>query len=158
MLARLPEEPHLIAGDIRDYKDLLAAFRKRAEQIGAPREEYDRVIGWADGLGSKLLSDRPLKFLGRKTLGPLLLVMGIKLQLVLDPPAVEKYTRRLAPREGAGNSVLAIEKRRTKRRYASRANSEWGRKMRAAQLLRQSAPARKRIARAAARARWKRAP
>jgi hypothetical protein len=149
--------PTVIAADIRSYNDLLVALRVRAEAIDAPREEYDRVIGWADGLGSKLLSLPPIKHLGAKTLGPLLLVMGCRLQLVLDPSAVERYTSRLVRRQSAGNEMPAIKKRRKSRQYASRANSAWGRRLRALQLLQQPPKERTRIARLAAVSRWKEA-
>jgi hypothetical protein len=147
--------PTVIAADIRSYNDLLVSLRARAEAIAAPRQELDRVAGWADGLGSKLLSLPPIKHLGAKTLGPLLLVMGCKLQLVVDPPAVEKYTSRLTRRQGAGNGMLAIQKRRKSRQYASRANSAWGRRLRALQLLQQTPKQRARIARRAAAIRWR---
>src|SRR5262249_48759859 len=104
-------EATVIAPDIRSYEDLLVALRQRCEQLDVAGEDLDRVAGWAEGLASKLLCLPCLKTLGLKTLEPMLLVMGCKLQLVVDPPAVEKYTARLVRRQNAGNAMPAIEKR-----------------------------------------------
>jgi hypothetical protein len=153
MLGRTDER---VIAEIRSYDDLLHALRERAETVGAPRRELDRVGGWADGLAAKVLGLPQVKPLSRGILGPLLLVLGTKLALHEDETAAAKYTSRLDKRLHAGNDLLAIRKRRRARASAARACTNWGRRMRALQLLKQSPSQRQQIARIAATARWKR--
>jgi hypothetical protein len=154
---RLTDQPRQLAV-IRDYGQLIEAMRDRASELNVSRASINDCAGFQDGYAEKLLCGGlpggvPLKRIGHQTLGPLLTVLGTALVLVEDLDAVAKITSRMAKRQNAGNDMQAVRKRRKRRRYP-KLGPEWGRIMRARQLLMQSEELRGRIARQAARARW----
>jgi hypothetical protein len=145
-------EPRQLA-IVRDYDSLHVALRARADELNVSRESIDDAAGFQSGYSGKLLAGTPIKRLGAVTMGPMLTVLGLMLVVVEDPDAIERFTTRLTKREHAGNDVLAVGRRKKRRRYP-KLGPEWGRRMRARQMLLQSATKRKQIARKAARARW----
>lgn len=145
---------------VRDYDDLLDAFRARFTALGASAETIETVAGLPLRYLSKLLRPVPLKNIGRVTLGPLCGVGGVKLLMVEDPEAFARVARRLTPR-GPGpkayyaDDAMPTRQRRKKWAHPHKGDSAWGRRMRALAVLRQSSAQRSRLARRAARARWR---
>jgi hypothetical protein len=146
-------EPRVLA-EVRSYSELHAALRARSDALSISRQTLDDLTGLQDGYCAKLLAPTQIKNLGPQSLGPLLCVLGVKLIMVEDAEMLRKFGPRLVRRQNAGNGVLAKAKRRKTRQYRSRANSSWGRRMRALQLLKQPPKDRTRIAKHAAVIRW----
>lgn len=83
---------------IRNYQELHAAMRARADAMKLSRRHLDELSGLPDGYVSKLLAPNPLKILGRQSLGALLEVMGCRLVLEDDPEAYARISDRLETR------------------------------------------------------------
>src|SRR4249919_1739517 len=146
----MAEQPRQLAV-VRDYQSLQTALRDRAEQLSVSRESIDHVAGFHAGYTAKLLVG--MRRVSHETLGPLLTTLGAVLVLVEDGDALNRFTSRMPRRANAGNDMLALEKRKKRRRYP-KLGPEWGRVMRARQLLMQPRELRSQIARKAARTRW----
>ena len=109
------------------------------------------------GYASKLLAKIPIRALGKITLGPMLGCLGLRLVVEEDLEALQRIESRLTKRgrkkQGdAGRDLLATGKRR-RARFPK--GPEFARIMRARQILKQSPEQRRRIARRAAKARWR---
>lgn len=138
---------------VRDYGELHAALRARADELKLTRESIDGCAGFQDGYTGKLLAPVPIRGIGRETLGPLLTVLGLKIELTVDEEALARYASRTKRRRNASGTMLA-RKRRNKQAF--RGDGDWGRVMRARQILAQSPLQRIKAARHAARIRWQR--
>jgi len=73
---RMPDPGHQVTeprrlATVRDYAELHLALRARAEELALSRTTLDEIAGLTPGHSSKLLAPRPIKFLGRVSLGPL---------------------------------------------------------------------------------------
>ena len=84
--------------ECRDYDDLRAALRQRAEELNISRMEINRVSGLPNGYSAAVLSETANKRLGAKTIGPLLAALGLKLVVVEDAEAMARYTARAEQR------------------------------------------------------------
>jgi hypothetical protein len=164
-------EPSVI-GEVRShegYEGLHALFRLRADQLGVPRSDpkggmgLDALSGLADGYVAKLLSPVPMKTIGRLSLGPLMSALAVKLIMVEDLEMLARIERKIGKQiarravkgKHAGGGMLASNKPKRRRFRPLKGNNGWGQMMRARQLLTQSGPQRSRIARQAAKARWR---
>lgn len=143
---------------VRDYAELQTALRARVTELKTTHEAIGDLAGFQDGYVGTLLAPCPIKALGAQSLGPMLSVLGIALVVVEDLEAVRRITSRLKKREHAGLRVLAKGKRKARRYSAFRLAPEFAKLVRANQLLNQSGSERKRIAKTAARARWRTKP
>jgi hypothetical protein len=142
-------------GVVYSYTDLQSLLRLRAEQLGISRELIDQISGLPAGYAGKILSANPTKRLGPDTIGPMLGTLCVKLVMVEDECALAKYGRRMVPRDNiqARNAAHAYPARMDRIRHEiQRALAVLGGNARSAKL---SPEHRKRIARIAARARWK---
>lgn len=83
---------------VRDYSELHAALRARAEQLNVSRETIDNVAGFQQGYASKLLAGKPITIIGKWSFGTILAALGVKLILVEDPDAMARIKDRLVPR------------------------------------------------------------
>ncbi|MGX4772011.1 hypothetical protein ACWAUC_19750 [Bradyrhizobium guangdongense] len=83
----------------RDYEGMHAAFRQYVEQINVSRATIDDQAGFADGLSGKALSPRPVRCLGRSTLGPFLQSVGLVLVVCQDVAEFERRRHRLPERD-----------------------------------------------------------
>jgi hypothetical protein len=92
-------------GEIRDYFDMQAIIRDRAAAFQVTREGLDDVAGIPNGYAAKLLAPYPIRFLGPKTMGPVLEALGLKLIAVEDPEAVSKHANKIA-RHRAERSIV----------------------------------------------------
>jgi hypothetical protein len=84
---------------VKSYDDLHHALRARAETLDLSRETIDAISGVSQGYSSRLLSDPPTKRLSFDLVGIFLSALGLRLQLVEDPDAFERFTRRAAKRQ-----------------------------------------------------------
>jgi hypothetical protein len=146
--------------ECRTYSELVQALRARSDALKLSRGALDFATGLQGGYCGKLLSPIPIRALGPLSLGAILTALGLKLQVVVDPEMVARIGARMdhAVRAGSsGDSGLAMP-RPKKRRYP-KLGPDWGRLMRARQLVTQSPVERRRIAKAggkaSARARWR---
>lgn len=81
------------AGDAYDV--LIAAFRARITELGTCINSIDDVAMLPDGYAAKLLAKKPIKTIGRVSLGALLQVLGLKIVLVED---LNQHMEKLEPR------------------------------------------------------------
>jgi hypothetical protein len=143
-------------GFITDYASLHAILRARADALRLSRASIDTIAGFADGYASKLLAPNAVKILGERSLGPMLTVLGIKLAVLEDPEALARYQSRRKPR-------TEHQVREGMRTIAGRRKREWlwnAKRAREAAVLRMAAltpQQRSKLARRAARARWRKA-
>jgi hypothetical protein len=74
---------------IEHSEALLAALRRRLDELQITHETVDHLSGFASGYASKLLSDPPTKRLGHFSLFVLLQTLGLDIVLVENPEALE---------------------------------------------------------------------
>jgi hypothetical protein len=84
---------------VTDYISLHAALRERANQLNISRTTLDGLAGIPDGYASKLLALKPVKIIGPKSLGPVLGALGVRLLLIEDEEAVRRLKHRWKPRK-----------------------------------------------------------
>ena len=153
-------EPRQIA-TIRDYADLLEALRGRAEELKLSRQTIDEISGLPDGYAGKLFAPVPIKGLGPVSLGPILGALGLFLVVFEDVEALRRFAARRTQKFGGPGGRPAGQAMLAKRRPSGWAllplvtDSEFQKIMRCRQLATQGHEQRKRIARKAAKARWK---
>ena len=153
--------------------DIQQALRSRALSLqvvfdGRARKNVDKhgkgcsldaVAGMAEGYAAKLLAPVPIKSVGKTSLGPMLCALGVELWMVENPDLVARFTSRIEtgphPNGNAGSRMLAKKSRTARRNSPFLKDPEMARIARARQLLTQSAPERRRIARKAALVRWR---
>jgi hypothetical protein len=150
---------------ITGYDGLNGAFRARAEELNITRDDVDVLGGLTRGHGSKILAAYPQKAIGRTTLGPILHALKLKLIVVpddnviwKDEPRGRRINRPVMLANGTHGIANMQESRaltaqvitKLLRKHALKAASLGG-KARAAKL---KPSQRRRIARAAAKARW----
>jgi hypothetical protein len=90
----MPEEPQIV-GEARDYMELIDHLRAWFRELQVTSLSVDAYAGVADGFFNKAVAAMPIKSLGRRSLGPILGALGLKLILAVDPPALEKARQRL---------------------------------------------------------------
>jgi hypothetical protein len=153
-------EPRQIAV-VRSYDELLAALRARAHELDVSRETLDAITGLQNGYSGKLLSAVPVKTLGRISMGPMLTAMGVALVVIEDLETLQRMEKRLKKRacavviENAGTGMPAQKHSRRRRYLPFKGNPDLARAMRAKQIASTSERERKRQARVAAKARWR---
>ena len=144
-------------GQARDYRQLILILRQRVDELRTTYEELDRVAGLPSRYTGKLLGPNGRRSLGSISLGPLLAVLGVELVVQENLDNYERIRSRLEPRrwarKNAGAGMLAI-RRRWRARF--RGCSEWGKLMRARQIVSTSSKQRSEIALHAANCRWQR--
>jgi hypothetical protein len=84
---------------IRDYDALVEALRSRINQLNVSLETVDAIGGLPARYTGKLLMARPIKHLGRISLGCILGALGAALVLVEDPEQLDRVRGRLVPRK-----------------------------------------------------------
>jgi len=81
--------------EVKDYDDLIRAFRARADALSVSQMSIDDVAGFCQGYVSKLLCPSRTRGITPVTLGPLLSTLGLKLAVLEDPETFAKYASRL---------------------------------------------------------------
>jgi hypothetical protein len=96
------DQPRVLA-EISDYAQMVTAFRARAQQrrIAITSPDVAEVAGLAGHYVAKLLAVNPVKRVGMISLGPLLAVLGVRLQMIEAPDLVQKYGSRIPKRNEA---------------------------------------------------------
>jgi hypothetical protein len=148
-------EQHIIA-EIRGYDEFVSALRARVGELGVACESVDHVAGTPLRYTSKLLAKPiPVREFGRRSLGPVLQTLGVKLILALDDQGpYEQLKARLIPVKHAGSAMQAMKKPRPRRYFFQEPGAAV--LARARQLLKQGVRQRRAIAKIAAKARWSR--
>lgn len=67
---------------VRNYHDLVAVLRARADEMRVSRETIDSAAKLQKGYSAKMLSSTPVKGVGQSSLGPLLSMLGLELVVV----------------------------------------------------------------------------
>jgi hypothetical protein len=93
--------------EIRSWNELQVALRQRAETLDVSRELLDDLTGLQSGYCAKLLSPKPVRRIGRVSLGALLGALGLKLILAEDREQMEKIKTRLVRRERSPSRKVA---------------------------------------------------
>jgi hypothetical protein len=137
---------------IQSYDDLHRALRERAAELQTTRLALDHLSGLQTGYVSKLLAPSPIRRLGPESMGPLMVVLGVRMIMVEDVEAMARIVPRLEQRKlhhASGGMP-------TRGRSANRGDSAWGKRMAALRQLNLSKHKRRAIARRAAKIRWAR--
>lgn len=137
---------------VGSYPELIAALRKRCDELSVPMETIDAVAGLPDRLTSKILAPKPQKFLGPLS-WTMVEAMGLRIALVEDRPAMRRL-RRLSKWQARrpGARMLAPRPGMIRKRRSKHPHRVAGGLMRASRLT----PTRRQwIAKRAAQARWK---
>jgi hypothetical protein len=143
-----------VLAECRSYDELVTALRARVGQLGVSCESIDALAGLPQRYTNKLLAPVAVRTFHRRSLGPLLQSLGVKLILALDDgSAFERLRARLSPVRHAGSGMQAT-RRPPRRRYFFEEPGAAA-LARARQLVKQNARRRRVIAKAAARARWR---
>jgi hypothetical protein len=142
------------------YTRMISAFRDRAAQRSIPMSSaaVADVAGVANYYFPKLLQANPVRRVGINSLGPLLAVLGLKMILVEDIEAVNRYGPRIPVATESCTRVLTVKCGRGKQQLVSVKMLRRIAPLGAAARNRALSPAqRSQIARKAANARWRRA-
>jgi hypothetical protein len=144
-----------VVGEFINYDGLHAILRQRADELQISRELIDEISGMQPGYSSKLLSVSKTKMLGAVTMPLLLPALGLKLQVVEDPEAMERIRSRLTPRNASQARMQTVKAGR----YGHLISKRFLRSIAflGGRAYAQKVPAKRRreIARNAALARWK---
>lgn len=147
---------------IRDYQQLLDALRARIDQLGITLDQVDEIGGLPSRYASKILArvKIPQRKIGMQSLGPILGVLGLKLLAVQDDEMLTRIGHRLKQRRrrksnDAGCVMLAVKNSNRRGFSPFVASPEFARMARAKQVVTQSPEIRSKVARKAARARWR---
>jgi hypothetical protein len=141
------------------YTRMISAFRDRAAQrhIAMSSAAVADVAGVANYYFPKLLQANPVRRVGIRSLGPLLAVLGLKMILVEDIEAVNRYGPRIPVSNESCARMLTVKAGRGKQQLVSVRLLRRIAPLGAAARNRALSPARRRqIARKAALARWHR--
>jgi hypothetical protein len=140
-----------------DYESLLVALRARADALNVSRATLDDVSGLASGYTAKLLAQPPIKSLGAVSLGPMLGALGIAIVLVEDPDAMRRVASRMVGRNNSQVRVLTGGKHNgITIKLSLRHMKKLAKLATAARKAKIPRWRRIKIAKQAARARWKR--
>jgi hypothetical protein len=86
-------------GTFTTLKELQVLARARAEELALSRDTINEIAGLADGHAHKLLSPRPAKKIGERSLPLLLGALALKLVVMDDAEQRELLSQRYTPRK-----------------------------------------------------------
>ena len=89
-----------ILAELVEYDELLDALRARVAERGIVLSLLDDVTGLADRYSTKLLCPKAPRGLNLRSMGPVLVALGVKILFVEDPESTARYTNRAAIRKG----------------------------------------------------------
>ena len=128
---REPAQPLAVVNFENGYAGLVAAFRAAAAARGVAigGDSVAAVTGLCSAYVAKLLQPRPTKRVGLISLGPLLGALSIKLLVVEDPEALEKYGSRIPLRKElavhGGTMEFRISRRAFRQLQAKGRRARW---------------------------------
>jgi hypothetical protein len=85
--------------EIKSQRDLLQAFRARAQELRVSRLTLDDLANLPDGFAGKVLGPGQVRRITIDTLWRLLAGTGTKLLLVEDPESMDQIKPMLTPRD-----------------------------------------------------------
>jgi hypothetical protein len=97
------DSPPRVVATFADYPSMVTAMRLRAQErrLAITSPDVAAVCGLPDHYVAKLLAVTPVKRIGMISLGPLLAILGVRLQMVEDRDAIERLEHRLPTRNEA---------------------------------------------------------
>jgi hypothetical protein len=148
-----------IIAEVTDYDGFVAAIRRWIAVLGTTHEAVGSLAGLPDRYLNTLLST-PVKSFSRVSLAPTLSALGLRLQLVVDSERLAAMRSRYTARSNLGRkpavSSMQSQQKAAKRPFSIfRGNPEMAKMLHARWMLQSTPTRRKRIARAAALARWR---
>jgi hypothetical protein len=154
-------EPDHVVATIASYDEFVVALRRWIDELGTTQEVAGSLAGLPDRYLNTLLASTPVKSFSRVSLGPTLQALGLRLQLVVDAEQLARMKSRYVARSNLGRkpavSSMQSERKTAKRPFSIfRGNPEMAKMLHARWMLMSSRHTRRRIARAAAKARWRR--
>jgi len=84
---------------VNDHNALLAATRRRVDELELPHQIVEDLAGLQSGYLSKVLADPPPKRMGAFTSFLILQALGLDMQLVENPQAMERLRPRFEKRK-----------------------------------------------------------
>ena len=135
--------------EIRNYRQLIEALRQRSAAIGVTREQLDAEV--QPGYAAKFWPPSQYAPSGFRTLGPVLMTLGVKLVLMEDVKSL-----KIDVAKSAINAVRGMPSAKKRKRHRFPRGAEHSKLMHARWLAQSSPVKRRKIARAAAKARWHR--
>jgi hypothetical protein len=94
------DAPRVIA-DISSYEEMIAALRRRVNELNINGERFDEYAGLPRGYLSKLVGANPVRRLGMSSFEPVLSGLGLRCLFVEDEAATQRLKNRLPPRNGS---------------------------------------------------------
>jgi len=94
------ERPRVIAS-FDSYEGMLEALRARVNELNVNGERFDEFAGLPRGYLSKLTGVRPIRRLGMQSFEPLLSALGLKCLFVVDEAATQRLRDRVPPRNSS---------------------------------------------------------
>jgi hypothetical protein len=145
-------------GIARSYEELHSLLRERVAELDVSRLTLDDAAGLTEGHSSKLLSPRPIKILGKVSLGSVLGALGCALVVIEDVEALARISPKLVKRQVRRRTMLAYKWGRglgtTRRQVSERFVRKIARDGGNARARNLTPAQRSRIARQAATVRW----
>jgi hypothetical protein len=89
-----------VLAEVSDYESFVEVMREVSTRRQLTREGLDRVAGLASGYAGKLLAQPPMKALGPASMGPTCGALGIKLFVVEDKEAIERFRALVEANKG----------------------------------------------------------
>jgi hypothetical protein len=149
-----------VIAEVTDYDGFVAAIRQWIAALDTTHEAVGSLAGLPDRYLNTLLSTTPVKSFSRVSLAPTLSALGLRLQLVVDSERLAAMRSRYTARSSLGRkpavSSMQSQQKTAKRPFSIfRGNPELAKMLHARWMLQSTPSRRKRIARAAALARWR---
>jgi hypothetical protein len=94
------DEPRVL-GEFASYEAMLAVIRQRVQELAINGERFDEYAGLPKGYLSKLIGVNPTRRIGMQSFTPLMTAIGIKLRAIEDREAIERLKNRLPPRNSS---------------------------------------------------------
>jgi hypothetical protein len=99
-LAEDDERPRVIA-EFSDYDGMLNALRRRITELQINGERFDEYAGLPRGYLSKLVGANPQRRLGMQSFGPTVAGLAMRCWFVADEEAERRLKERVPPRNGS---------------------------------------------------------
>jgi hypothetical protein len=89
----------LLAREVTDYGDLVAAVRARLAEVGISGATLDELAGVPARYSQKIIGPRPSKTFGPASLGSIPGALGLRLVIEPDPEQERRMAHRWTPRQ-----------------------------------------------------------
>jgi hypothetical protein len=142
-----------IIAEICTYDEFLLAVKSWIRRCGISYETAGAISGLQDGYLGTLLASTPARSFSRMSLNATLSALALRLLLVVDEERLRQMQPRFTPRRK--NAVSGMHSRKKPGFSLFKGNPELAKALHARWMLQSSARTRRRIAKAAAMARWR---